>query len=129
MPFYEGKNIIGRNKTLCNVFVDHLALSKKHAIMTCKDEKLTIRDCNSKNGVYINVYSQSIEPEEEIQLNPFKDILYVSDLQCKIIPNWSADEDTSPHPINAKSDKKEEEEKNTLNSNESVTCLKNEKEK
>lgn len=45
VEFYEGKNIIGRSKAQCNVVINNAVFSKKHAIMECNNQIVTIRDC------------------------------------------------------------------------------------
>lgn len=45
--------VIGRG-TSCDIFFEDITVSRKHAILTCKNDVYYIKDNRSLNGVYIN---------------------------------------------------------------------------
>lgn len=56
--------IIGRDKHTTHIYVDNPYLSKKHAVLLFKENKLFVKDLNSKNHTIINnqiVYNEWVE--------------------------------------------------------------------
>ena len=65
---------IGRGEE-CNIRLDGLLISNRHAAVVNTNSNLTIEDLNSTNGTYVNgariTGRKSIRPEDVIQIGPF----------------------------------------------------------
>jgi DNA-binding NarL/FixJ family response regulator len=63
----QGRHLIGRSKK-CGIQVMHPSLSRRHAELSRKGDKLTIRDLGSRNGVIIDGNPFSPERERVLRL-------------------------------------------------------------
>ena len=50
----RGGIVIGRDSTECDLVINETSVSRKHAKFTYSDNKLRIRDLNSKNGTWVD---------------------------------------------------------------------------
>jgi hypothetical protein len=59
----------------CEVFLDDVTVSRKHAVITRGDNGYTIEDEGSLNGTYVNrrrVETASLEDGDEVQIGKYK---------------------------------------------------------
>jgi hypothetical protein len=59
----------------CEVFLDDVTVSRKHAVITRGDHGYTIEDEGSLNGTYVNrrrVETASLEDGDEVQIGKYK---------------------------------------------------------
>ncbi len=52
-PLYAGENIVGRSHE-CGVILTGPTVSRRHAIITIDDKTISVEDCGSRNGTYVN---------------------------------------------------------------------------
>ena len=70
----EGKTLIGRSPD-CNVFLDDVTVSRRHAELVRDGETFSIRDLGSLNGTYVNrkrIESVILEDDDELQIGKYR---------------------------------------------------------
>ncbi len=70
----EGKTLIGRSPD-CNVFLDDVTVSRRHAELVRDGETFSIRDLGSLNGTYVNrkrIESVILEDDDEVQIGKYR---------------------------------------------------------
>ncbi|HSG14109.1 MAG TPA: FHA domain-containing protein [Gaiellaceae bacterium] len=70
----EGKTLIGRSPD-CEVFLDDVTVSRRHAELTRDGDTFTIRDLGSLNGTYVNrkrIESVVLEDDDEVQIGKYR---------------------------------------------------------
>ena len=70
----EGTTLIGRSPE-CDVFLDDVTVSRRHAELVRDGETFTIRDLESLNGTYVNrrsVESAKLEDGDEVQIGKYR---------------------------------------------------------
>jgi pSer/pThr/pTyr-binding forkhead associated (FHA) protein len=70
----EGTTIIGRSPE-CDVFLDDVTVSRRHAELVREGEAFTIRDLGSLNGTYVNrkrIESAILEDDDEVQIGKYR---------------------------------------------------------
>ena len=70
----EGKTLIGRSPD-CNVFLDDVTVSRRHAELVRDGETFSIRDLGSLNGTYVNrkrIESVILENDDEVQIGKYR---------------------------------------------------------
>ena len=78
----EGETRVGRQKGLCDYYLDDSSISRVHVIFEKHGDKVTIRDAGSTNGTYIN--DRKIIGEEEVEAN-IGDIVSIADIQYECV--------------------------------------------
>ncbi|MDH4104253.1 MAG: FHA domain-containing protein [Thermoleophilia bacterium] len=70
----EGRTLIGRSPE-CDVFLDDVTVSRRHAELARDDETFSIRDLGSLNGTYVNrkrIESAVLEDDDEVQIGKYR---------------------------------------------------------
>ena len=70
----EGRTLIGRSPE-CDVFLDDVTVSRRHAELQRAGETFTIRDLGSLNGTYVNrhrIESATLEDDDEVQIGKYR---------------------------------------------------------
>ena len=70
----EGSTLIGRSPE-CNVFLDDVTVSRRHAELLRDGDTFTIRDLESLNGTYVNrrrIESTVLEDDDEVQIGKYR---------------------------------------------------------
>ena len=70
----EGSTLIGRSPE-CNVFLDDVTVSRRHAELMRDGDTFTIRDLESLNGTYVNrrrIESTVLEDDDEVQIGKYR---------------------------------------------------------
>jgi hypothetical protein len=70
----EGRTLIGRSPE-CDVFLDDVTVSRRHAELLREGESFSIRDLGSLNGTYVNrkrIESTVLEDGDEVQIGKYK---------------------------------------------------------
>ena len=70
----EGQTLIGRSPE-CDVFLDDVTVSRRHAELVREEETFTIRDLGSLNGTYVNrkrIESVVLEDDDEVQIGKYR---------------------------------------------------------
>ena len=70
----EGSTIIGRSPE-CDVFLDDVTVSRRHAELVRDGETFSIRDLGSLNGTYVNrrrIESAVLENDDEVQIGKYR---------------------------------------------------------
>jgi len=70
----EGRTLIGRSPE-CDVFLDDVTVSRRHAELMLEGETFTIRDLGSLNGTYVNrkrIESVVLEDDDEVQIGKYR---------------------------------------------------------
>jgi hypothetical protein len=70
----EGHTLIGRSPE-CQVFLDDVTVSRRHAELTRDGETFSIRDLGSLNGTYVNrrrIESVVLENDDEVQIGKYR---------------------------------------------------------
>ena len=70
----EGTTLIGRSPE-CDVFLDDVTVSRRHAELVRDGETFTIRDLESLNGTYVNrrrIESTVLEDDDEVQIGKYR---------------------------------------------------------
>lgn len=62
----EGENTIGRLSS-SDVMIDNPSISRQHAVLTVRGEKVFVRDAGSRNGTFLD--DQRLEQESEVTAN------------------------------------------------------------
>jgi pSer/pThr/pTyr-binding forkhead associated (FHA) protein len=68
------RTLIGRSPD-CDVFLDDVTVSRKHAELDRNGETFTIRDLGSLNGTFVNrqrIESASLEDDDELQIGKYR---------------------------------------------------------
>ena len=69
-----GRTLIGRSPE-CEVFLDDVTVSRRHAELERVDDTFTIRDLGSLNGTYVNrrrIESAVLENDDEVQIGKYR---------------------------------------------------------
>jgi hypothetical protein len=70
----EGTTLIGRSPE-CEIFLDDVTVSRRHAEVQRSDDTFTIRDLGSLNGTYVNrkrIESAVLEDDDEVQIGKYR---------------------------------------------------------
>jgi len=70
----EGRTVIGRSPD-CDVFLDDVTVSRRHAEVIREGDSFTIRDLGSLNGTYVNrkrIESAVLEDDDEVQIGKYR---------------------------------------------------------
>lgn len=70
----EGKTFIGRSPE-CQVFLDDVTVSRRHAELLREGETFSVRDLGSLNGTYVNrkrIESAVLEDDDEVQIGKYR---------------------------------------------------------
>jgi hypothetical protein len=70
----EGRTLIGRSPE-CDVFLDDVTVSRRHAELVRDGETFSIRDLGSLNGTYVNrrrIESTGLENDDEVQIGKYR---------------------------------------------------------
>ena len=70
----EVRTLIGRSPE-CDVFLDDVTVSRRHAELVRDAETFTIRDLGSLNGTYVNrkrIESVVLEDDDEVQIGKYR---------------------------------------------------------
>ncbi len=70
----DGRTLIGRSPE-CDVFLDDVTVSRRHAELVREGETFTIRDLGSLNGTYVNrkrIESAVLENDDEVQIGKYR---------------------------------------------------------
>ncbi len=69
-----GRTLIGRSPE-CDVFLDDVTVSRRHAELLREGDTFTIRDLGSLNGTYVNrrrIESAVLEDDDEVQIGKYR---------------------------------------------------------
>ncbi|MBA2741143.1 MAG: FHA domain-containing protein [Actinobacteria bacterium] len=69
-----GRTLIGRSPE-CEVFLDDVTVSRRHAELERVDDTFAIRDLGSLNGTYVNrrrIESAVLENDDEVQIGKYR---------------------------------------------------------
>jgi hypothetical protein len=70
----QAKTLIGRSPE-CDVFLDDVTVSRRHAELVREGETFSIRDLGSLNGTYVNrrrIESAVLENDDEVQIGKYR---------------------------------------------------------
>ncbi|MFO7571799.1 MAG: FHA domain-containing protein [Gaiellaceae bacterium] len=70
----EGRTLIGRSPE-CDIFLDDVTVSRRHAELDRAGETFTIRDLGSLNGTYVNrkrIESAVLDDDDEVQVGKYR---------------------------------------------------------
>jgi hypothetical protein len=70
----EGTTLIGRSPE-CEIFLDDVTVSRRHAEVKRSNDTFTIRDLGSLNGTYVNrqrIESAVLEDDDEVQIGKYR---------------------------------------------------------
>jgi FHA domain/zinc-ribbon domain len=70
----DGSTLIGRSPE-CDIFLDDVTVSRRHAEIVREGDDFTIRDLGSLNGTYVNrrrIESASLEDDDEVQIGKYR---------------------------------------------------------
>jgi hypothetical protein len=70
----EGTTLIGRSPE-CDIFLDDVTVSRRHAELVREGDRFTIRDLGSLNGTYVNrrrIDSAVLEDDDEVQIGKYR---------------------------------------------------------
>jgi pSer/pThr/pTyr-binding forkhead associated (FHA) protein len=68
------RTLIGRSPE-CDVFLDDVTVSRRHAELLRNGEKFTISDLGSLNGTFVNkkrIESTTLEDDDEVQIGKYR---------------------------------------------------------
>jgi pSer/pThr/pTyr-binding forkhead associated (FHA) protein len=68
------RTLIGRSPE-CDVFLDDVTVSRRHAELVREGDRFTIRDLGSLNGTYVNrrrIESAVLEDDDEVQIGKYR---------------------------------------------------------
>jgi pSer/pThr/pTyr-binding forkhead associated (FHA) protein len=66
--------LIGRSPE-CDVFLDDVTVSRRHAELVRDGERITIRDLGSLNGTFVNrrrIEEATLEDDDELQIGKYR---------------------------------------------------------
>ena len=69
-----GRTLIGRSPE-CEIFLDDVTVSRRHAELERVGDMFTIRDLGSLNGTYVNrrrIESAVLENDDEVQIGKYR---------------------------------------------------------
>jgi pSer/pThr/pTyr-binding forkhead associated (FHA) protein len=69
-----GRTLIGRSPE-CEIFLDDVTVSRRHAELDRTDDTFTIRDLGSLNGTYVNrsrIESAVLQDDDEVQIGKYR---------------------------------------------------------
>lgn len=87
---HKSQIIIGRTAD-CDVVISSDHVSRRHALITCKDEQLVLYDQDSTNGTWVNgqrIVQHILQPNDQIQIGP--DVF---------VPEWPDRMEPAPAPV------------------------------
>jgi hypothetical protein len=67
-------SLVGRSPE-CDIFLDDVTVSRKHAELSNTSERWTIRDLGSLNGTFVNrkrIESADLEDDDEVQIGKYR---------------------------------------------------------
>ena len=70
----SGRTIIGRSPE-CDIFLDDVTVSRRHAELSHDGETFTIRDLGSLNGTFVNrrrIESATLQDDDEVQIGKYR---------------------------------------------------------
>lgn len=70
----EERTLIGRSPD-CDIFLDDVTVSRKHAVLVRADGEFTIEDQGSLNGTFVNrkrIESARLEDGDEVQIGKYR---------------------------------------------------------
>ena len=70
----DGRTLIGRSPE-CDIFLDDVTVSRRHAEIVREGDEFTIRDLGSLNGTYVNrrrIESAALEDDDEVQIGKYR---------------------------------------------------------
>lgn len=70
----DARTLIGRSPE-CDVFLDDVTVSRRHAEVIRDEERFTIRDLGSLNGTFVNrrrIESADLEDDDEVQIGKYR---------------------------------------------------------
>jgi hypothetical protein len=70
----DGQTLIGRSPE-CDIFLDDVTVSRRHAELVKEGDTFTIRDLGSLNGTYVNrrrIESTVLEDDDELQIGKYR---------------------------------------------------------
>jgi FHA domain/zinc-ribbon domain len=70
----EGRTLVGRSPE-CEIFLDDVTVSRRHAEILREGDTFTIRDLGSLNGTYVNrkrIESAVLEQDDEVQVGKYR---------------------------------------------------------
>lgn len=83
----DRKFIIGRDKQSCDIAFPDQRVSKQHILIRYREQKYTITDMDSMNGIYLNgekvVDTFPLRPGDEIKVAPFS-MLFIGPDQVQV---------------------------------------------
>lgn len=69
-----GRTLIGRSPE-CDIFLDDVTVSRRHAELSRDDDTFTIRDLGSLNGTFVNrrrIESATLHDDDELQIGKYR---------------------------------------------------------
>jgi hypothetical protein len=70
----DGRTLVGRSPE-CDIFLDDVTVSRRHAEILREGDTFTIRDLGSLNGTYVNrkrIESAVLENDDEVQVGKYR---------------------------------------------------------
>jgi hypothetical protein len=70
----DGRTLVGRSPE-CDIFLDDVTVSRRHAEILRDGDSFTIRDLGSLNGTYVNrkrIESAVLENDDEVQVGKYR---------------------------------------------------------
>jgi hypothetical protein len=70
----DGTTLVGRSPE-CDIFLDDVTVSRRHAEIVREGDTFTIRDLGSLNGTYVNrkrIESAVLENDDEVQVGKYR---------------------------------------------------------
>ena len=70
----EGRTLVGRSPE-CDIFLDDVTVSRRHAEIVREGDEFTIRDLGSLNGTYVNrkrIESAELADDDEVQIGKYR---------------------------------------------------------
>lgn len=69
-----GRTVIGRSPE-CDIFLDDVTVSRRHAELSRDADTITIRDLGSLNGTFVNrrrIESATLQDDDEVQIGKYR---------------------------------------------------------
>jgi FHA domain/zinc-ribbon domain len=70
----EGRTLVGRSPE-CDIFLDDVTVSRRHAEIVREGDEFTIRDLGSLNGTYVNrqrIETTTLADDDEVQIGKYR---------------------------------------------------------